>query len=50
MQKNQINKNEIFFYEWLFIAKGMTEEIFKKLTLEELNKLKEEWSNTYGNL
>ena len=40
----EISNQEYFFYEWLILGKGMTEEQFKRLTPVELNALQVEYS------
>ncbi len=43
-----MSKEEYFFYEWLIVAKGLTHEDFKKLTNNEVEKLKEEFKVLWG--
>jgi len=36
----QMTAEECFFYEWLIIHKGITEEAFKQLTDDDMRKLR----------
>jgi hypothetical protein len=39
----QLSKEDYFFYEWLIIGKGMSQETFSKLSPVEVAKLRDEW-------
>lgn len=43
-----ISKEEYFFYEWLILEKGVTNEVFKDLTRQDFISLRleyEQWKN-----
>jgi len=45
----KISSEEYFFIEWLIIARGMTEESYNKLTINEIVALKAEYARIMRN-
>lgn len=39
----KITRGSCFFLEWLVLDKNMTEEKFKKLSMEEIDRLNDEY-------
>lgn len=46
----EMSKEEYFFYEWMIIHKGITEDHYKLLTEDEIMKLKVEFYLFYRGL
>lgn len=42
-----LSKEDYFFFEWLIISKGMSQEDFSKLSSSEINELHSEWKVFY---
>jgi hypothetical protein len=43
----QMSKEDYFFFEWLILSKGMSEEDFSKLSSGEVDALHSEWRVFY---
>lgn len=43
----QMSKDDYFFFEWLIISKGMSQEDFSKMSRSEIDALHSEWRAFY---
>ncbi|MGC5328949.1 hypothetical protein [Brevibacillus sp. SYSU BS000544] len=43
----QLSKEDYFFFEWLIVGKGMSQEMFSKLSPVEVAELRAEWKTWF---